>query len=196
MLVAWLGGSTVPDLLDRFGIPAKKIESLGQFVEDYFSYRLPWGFSAYLHVAYRCLSIEEATVPPRIRYLPSMVRFGVGDPVAAWALASAIPTREAANAVGRAFAKLGLEQTPQTFLKWLGRVDLHEVTDSMEIGINYKPDVVQAVVQSGVNELLQQFTGAHDALPRVTEVRGVTYGDRSRVAKSIGVDTVVQLVRE
>lgn len=196
MLNAWMGGATVPDLMTRFNVQELTIEDLGQFVEDFFAYRLPWGFSAYLNIAYESLSVNSDSVSPRVRYLPAMIKFGVRDPVAVWALSSAMPTRESANALARAFSRLGIEQTPQAFRSWLGRVDLREVTDGMEIGPNYKRDVVKAVVQSGTNELLQRFTGAADALPRVTEVKGTFYTESLRVARAVSKGTELDLVRE
>ena len=72
------------------------VEQLSQYVEDLCGYRLPWIVSGLLRIARETLSIQAQIFDEYIRSYPSMMKYGLPDPVATWAMSAGIDTRETA----------------------------------------------------------------------------------------------------
>ncbi len=81
LLAAWISGSTVGAIRGALG-DAPPVEALTKFIEDFFAYRLPWGFASYLRIAEQALDMGREAVGPGPRFFPSMVKFGVPFPEA------------------------------------------------------------------------------------------------------------------
>ena len=88
-LALWLDGLSVSQMSDELDQDPSIVT---RFVEDMYSYRLPWGLAGYVRVAAFLLGIEEIDVD--VVNLPSMVKYGVPTPEAAWAMTSGVAPRK------------------------------------------------------------------------------------------------------
>lgn len=139
LLRQWVRGVAIRDLVAEFA-NGNTPEELVKFIDDAFRYKLPWGLSGYLRVATHLLGITSSSLSDDVRYLPSMVKFGLPQPTACWAMSAGIPTRRTAIEIGAAFNReiefdflesLGatdgdlpyLDVHQNRFLEWLGTLD-------------------------------------------------------------------------
>jgi len=96
LLQRWLEGSDISQLRDEFRAAAASDEDLAKFIEDFFGYRLPWGISGYIRIAMKMLDVPQINLSAFARFFPSMVKFGVPFPAAAWAMTAGVPLRRVA----------------------------------------------------------------------------------------------------
>src|SRR5206468_1487614 len=111
-----------------------------------FTYRLPWGFASYLRIAAAVLGIEELSLGAQ--FFPSMVKFGVPAPEAAWAMATGVPIRRVAIALASKFLAESPATTFQDFLKWLGSIDSETLRADFSLSGAILEDVSRAVQRS------------------------------------------------
>ena len=64
----WLAGEDYPLIRSRISSLVISPESISEFIEDSFGYRLPWGISAYLRLAMSELQIDETSLATVIRF--------------------------------------------------------------------------------------------------------------------------------
>ena len=194
LFTAWLEGMAIDQLRSTFASPASPVEDLTRFIEEFFGYLLPWGFSGYLRIAAKALNIEEPGLGAR--FFPSMVMYGVPVPEAAWAMAAGVPIRRVGIALASQFIAQAETSSGTSFLDWLGRVDYE--TLRLEYGLSgpILEDVARALRRAGRNPLLTTDKEVADILPITIEVRGVSYGNRRLVAHRTHSGQQVTLERE
>jgi helicase len=126
LLMDWLAGTSSEELRTKYASDAGGPEELGKFIEDLFGYRLPWVMSACMRISEKVLNLPRGEFSTLARFLPSMVRFGVPVPEAAWAMAAGVPVRASALRLARLFLAEGREGYRQ-FLEWLQDLPLSSV---------------------------------------------------------------------
>ncbi len=196
LLKQWIEGVDLAGLLDMFSEQIESMEDLGEIIDLLFEYRLPWGFAAYLRIAKSVLVLEDKYLPDKVRYLPSMVKFGLPDPMACWVMSSGIPFRATAMYMASAFRQEVPQQTYREFSRWLSDLDTERLYNDFGLAGSVLEDVSRAVAVSGVNPLLQDFTNLGDFLPRLIDVKGVSYNNRLMVALTAQIGQEVTLVRD
>jgi superfamily II DNA/RNA helicase len=213
LLKQWVRGVDNRDLVAEFASGNGLAEDLVKFIDEVFRYKLPWGLSGYIRIAMKVLDIAPSKVPNRIKYLPSMVKFGLPDPTACWAMSAGVPTRRAAIEIGAAFnreyqfdafedsnpvdkAPLGSANTQNTFLEWLGTLDSERLRFDFGLTPPILNDVRRAIRISSRNPLLREFRDLASFLPRTMEVRGIVYNNRSIVALQARPGMPVSLLRD
>jgi superfamily II DNA helicase RecQ len=196
LLSAWLDGSTVGAIRDALGDEAPAVEALTKFIEDLFAYRLPWGFASYLRIAEHALGLEREAVGPGPRFFPSMVKFGVPFPEAAWAMAAGVPVRRVGIALGEAFVGGESGGTYADFFEWIGRVDTETLRRVYGLAGPVLDDVARALRRAGRNPLLADGKPLDELLPLDTHVRGIAFDNRRVVALRAEVGNEVELVRD
>jgi helicase len=194
LLGAWIAGTAVDDLRRDFAPAAATAEDLTRFIEDFFAYRLPWGVASYLRIATAVLGIEELSLGAQ--FFPSMVKFGVPVPEAAWAMAAGVPIRRVAIALASRFLADSPDRDFQDFLEWLGSIDSEILRAEFGLSGAILEDVSRAVQRSGRNPLLSSGEDATDLLPMTVDVRGISYGNRRFAAHALQAGEEAQLERE
>src|SRR5690606_13678005 len=59
---AWISGEDYPQLRSSFSDEATSTESISNFIDDVFQYRMPWGISAYIRLATKELGIDQSSL--------------------------------------------------------------------------------------------------------------------------------------
>ncbi|MBI1928600.1 hypothetical protein HYR99_30705 [Candidatus Poribacteria bacterium] len=182
LLEQWIKGAEIHDLISEFGSQANSPEELGRFIDDLFRYRLPWGISGYIRMAIKVLSFNRPALSDLAKFFPSMVKFGLPDAIACWAMSVGIPFRRTAIEVAAAFRNETLIPGYENFLEWLKNLSSERLRYDFEITSPVLEDVTRAISISSVNPLLKQFTSLDKFLPYEAAVQGIQYDNRLVVA--------------
>lgn len=188
--------SPTQQLRAEFAADAPTVEELAKFIEDFFGYRLPWGISGYIRIATKMLDLSPASLSSFSRFFPSMVKFGVPFPEAAWAMAAGIPFRRVAMELASRYLREQSSPSYADFREWLGSLDAERLQHEYRLTSPVLEDVTRALARSNINPLLVQFTGLEQQLPIEVDVKGVTYGSRMRVALRARHGIQVRLTRD
>lgn len=199
LLSRWVQGVEIREVIAAFAAEDDSAENLIKFIDDFFRYKLPWGLSGYIRVAANLLQIDPTTLPNSVKYLPSMVKFGLPEPTACWAMSAGVPTRRAAIEIGGAFSRefpmnfydellaINGDTAPtihsqRRFLEWLSQLDSERLRFDFGLTPPLLDDVRRAILRSGRNPVLREFIDLNSFLPKEFEVRGITYENRDIVA--------------
>jgi hypothetical protein len=149
-----------------------------------------------MRIAQAVLELGPAGLTPSARFLPSMMKFGVPTPEAAWAMAAAVPLRRAAIALATAFLEQVENPSQRAFLGWLGGIDAREFQGTYRVRGTALADVTRAVARSHFNELLASSADIDEHLPLITAVRGVRFDNRRAVAARVSKGNRLLLQRD
>jgi helicase len=197
LLKQWIKGTEILTLINEFGSLASSTDDLGRFIDDLFRYRLPWGISAYIKISSKILDIDRQTLPDFIKYFSSMVKFGLPDYPACWAMTTGIPSRQVAINLAAAFRDEA--PTPlkyQDFIAWLSSMNIERLRMDFGLSGPILEDVSRSMFLASMNPLLRGFTTISDFLPRETMIRGISYGNRKIAALSAQVGQPINLIRD
>lgn len=197
LLGLWLTGADMSELRAEFEDDAPSVEELGALIEDLFGYRLPWGISGYTRIACKVLDIDVRDVSTFTKFFPSMVKFGVPFPEAAWAMAAGIPLRRVAIEIASQYVEKTTSPKYRDFLEWLGSLDSELLQQVYGLTSPVLEDVTRALRRSVLNPLLADYSGLEPALSPPVEVRGIRYEhSRIRLAARARPGVEIKLVRD
>lgn len=192
----WARGDQISSLLSDAESTSGTAEELGRYIDAVFRYRLPWGIASYLRLAERILSVDEGQVSECIRFLPSMIKFGVPTPQACWAMAAGIPLRQVAIRLAAAYVDAEGQPGYEGFLQWLGDLNTEKLINDFHLNGPLLEDVTKAIYAASSNPLLAAFEQLDAFLPHEVQVQGIEYGGRSVAVLNATVGQPVELVRD
>ena len=195
LIESWITGKELQDIITSTEEIVKS-EDLAKFIEDLFTNKLPWGVSALVRIAKYSLGLNDNDISIYLRFFPTMIKFGVPSPEAAWALSSGIPFRKTAIEIATSFIRAEKESNYSTFQKWLKEITEEDLSYKYGLKNPILEDTNRAISQSTVNDLLKQYSDTRDALPIEIYVHGVQYAERRFVALGSKVGEEVVLARD
>ena len=114
----WLGGAPAADMPGGAGRGGR--DGAAQTVDGIMWRDLPWAVSALIRIAAHETGADAASLPPRVRHLPGMIKYGVASPEASWAMRLGTTSRRAAMSLSAACPEgLGFAD----FASWLSGID-------------------------------------------------------------------------
>ncbi len=199
LLMRWIAGTEIRDLINELASQNSSSEELIKFIDDFFRYRLPWGISGYIRIAAKILDIDHTVLTSNAKYLSSMVKFGLPDAIACWAMSAGIPIRRVAIEMAAAFREeyssiflykhsssdsdsSNNAPSQQNFLEWLSILDSERLRHHFGLTPPFLDDVIRAIFISSRNPLFKNFTDLDSFLPYEVGVRGIIYDNRYAVA--------------
>ena len=197
LLGFWVSGYPIEEIAERVLGDTDSREQLSRYIEELFGYRLPWIVSALFRISKEALGIRDNEVPEYIRCYPSMVKHGLPDPVAAWAMSAGVSTRRIALRLAEAYE--GYAQGSfghDGFVSWLS--SLSDESLRIDYGITgYALDDLRYKLGRSVgNPFLNPIRPLNEVLPVQTEVVGVFYENRRIAARSVMEGDKVELQRD
>lgn len=165
-LALWLDGVAVSEISGELGEDPADVT---RFIEDMYVYRLPWGLAGYIRVAGFLLGIED--VDSFVANLPSMVKYGVPTPEAAWAMTAGVAPRRAALELATRYIGDVDEASPANFRRWLSRLDPELLDEEFGLTGAALEAAARAVFKSGTNEFLARLDQGEDLFPLEADVR-------------------------
>ena len=101
----------------------------GRFAARYFVDVLPWATSVILNLAKHDLNMSDDEISTQSRSLPSMIRFGVPSPEAAWCLSLGINGRRAAIEIAGDYRANGGNTDFSEFRSWFGALEIPDIRE-------------------------------------------------------------------
>jgi helicase len=195
LLSDWIKGVEMAALIREYGQQPLEPEEFGKLVDELFRYLLPWGLSAYMRIALHVLAIDRQEASNTVKFLPSMVKFGLPHPAACWAMSIGIPFRKTAIQVASVF--LNEIDTPgyEPFLEWLNTLSTDRLLFEFDIRPPLLEDVSRAILRSATNHVLRTYTTIAEFLPIDTIVQGIGYQNRLGTALRVRVGEAVTVER-
>jgi helicase len=196
LLMAWVSGTATHELVEEFGAQVSSDEALGRFIDDLFGYRLPWGLAGYIRMAVALLDLDEMCISDVVKFLPTMVKYGVPEPMACWAMSAGISLRRTAIELAAACRSEQHFPTYETFVEWLGTLSSERLHYDFGLQGPLLEDASKAICISSVNPLLKQFTTLDMFLPYDVDIHGIGYENRAVIALQANPGQSVTLVRD
>ena len=196
LLKKWIAGTEIRELMDEFEDEATSLEDLGRFVDNLFRYLLPWGISGYIRIAAKLLDVDHTEFSGYTKFFSSMVKYGLPDPIACWAMSAGIPLRRIAIEIAAAYRDKVEEPNYQNFLEWLSTLSSDQLYHEFRLESPLLEEVSRSIFISSVNPLFQEFSTLNEFLPRKVKIRGIQYENRTVVALQANPGQQVNLVRD
>ena len=197
LLGHWLDGMSIKEIVKSTPDDTDSVESISRYVEELFGYRLPWIISALLRISKEFLGIQDERPSEYIRCYPSMVKYGLPNPVASWAMSIGISTRDVALRLAEGFEEQASDvSSHENFVAWLSSLSddslrhEHGVTGYVLDDLRYK------LGRMAINPLLNPIRPLHEVLPLQQEVVGVSYGKRRIAALRVRSGDKLELRRD
>jgi superfamily II DNA/RNA helicase len=160
----WLSGARLDEMRAELGESAGSPEDLATFLEDYCGYRASWGASAFLRLAAATAGLAEDEISPFAKFLPSMLRFGVSSPAAAWAMTLGIPSRRTAIEIATRYTRSSEGISPAGLREWLSQFEFSELP-TLDVPNGLLEETGLAILRAGVSGRLEEFQGLDSVLP-------------------------------
>jgi DEAD/DEAH box helicase/HIRAN domain/Helicase conserved C-terminal domain len=163
------------------------------FIQETLVKRAPWALSAILALLQERLE-EGVSLPPLVRALPAMAKFGVDTPEAGYAATLGVSERHNAALIAEAFRTADLPRSFASFLSWFSGLMLPDLVailgDNPETR-RLAGRVARLATTDTSMRVLLAGRGTFEA-----PVRGLAHEGRASRLAGVHVDDVLQLDRE
>lgn len=191
----WMGYASMEELRARYGARHEPLDdptTLNLFVQDTLVRGAPWALSAALSLLDARLS-DELPVPEAFRAFPSLVKFGVDSPQAAYASTVAAEDRETARKLADLALAAGVEGGYAAFLKWLSELLVEDLQRALGEGPETSRLAARIARLSSSDLSLRLLLGQADV---AAAVRGLSYEGRTNALRGLFPGVHVHLRRE
>ena len=197
LLGQWLDGMSIKEIVKSTPDDTDSVESISRYIEELFGYKLPWIISALFRISKESLGIQDEKSSEYIRCYPSMVKHGLPNPVASWAMSVGISMRDVALRLAEAFEEQASDiSSHEDFVAWLSGLSddslrhEHGVTGYVLDDLRYK------LGRMAINPLLKPIKPLHEVLPLQQEVVGMFYGKYRMAARRVKSGDKLELHRD
>ena len=163
---AWIGGKGIQEALEDSGGTGDRAGA-ARFIEGSLGHYAPWGITAFIRIAACELGLDPSGLPPRVRHLAGMVRYGVPSPEACWAMRLGVSTRRAAVAMA---ADYGGDSNFGAFAAWLGRLGPEAAAERYGPDSNAAGAAAAAASGTRANPLLRECKSMDEVLAAGADV--------------------------
>ena len=132
-----------------------------------------------------------------IRCYPSMVKYGLPDPVATWAMSAGIATRGVARRLAEAFEeRYSHVYSHENFATWLSNLSDDSLRHDFGVTGYVLDDLRYKLGRTMANPFLKPIRPLHEVLPIEMEVVGVAYENRRMAARRVKPGDQLELHRD
>ena len=192
----WLNGETVSEIERILAGSIDPNTEFGRFAARYFVDVLPWATSVILNLAKHDHNLNDDDISPQSRSLPSMIRYGVPSPEAAWCLILGVNGRRAAVEIAADYRSNGGNIDFQEFRAWFGALEIADIRAKYSFRGAALENAIRAVGKSGASHVSRQFWDLESLLPMDTKVVGTQYERRWSTALGLRVGEWLDLKRD
>ena len=196
LLRFWMEGTPI-DEIGRNLDTKDPLEQLSRYVEELFGYLLPWIVSGFIRISKETLSIQEKELTEYIRSYPSMVKYGLPDPVAAWAMSAGIGKRSTALLIAGAFNQTVTDSpSHEDFIDWIADLSDDILRHDFSVTGYELEDLRYKIGRMALNPLLRPIKPLQEIFPIETRVVGVQFENRRHKACRIRLGEGLKLRRD
>ena len=197
LVIDWLEQVPMPEIVERHLPDGSDSRAFHRFISDLFGFNLPWAIGGYTSIARNVLG-SDYEVSETIRWLPTMIRYGVSTPMASWAMTLGCPSRELSSSLAAGFASDVAGDTPNygEFVTWFSALTEEDFAFRFE-ATPHQAEVLTrkaaALVPSNrqITALLRARTST-----LTSGVAGMLYGNRPQILARVIPGTEIQLTRD
>lgn len=118
LLQSWINLKSIPEMALKF-TQGEEVEKIAEYINKKFVYKLSWGTNAFTKILAYKMNKDLEDLPLFLKYLPSMIKFGVNTHYACWAMSLGILSRNIAHKVGEAYREeQGESEDFNDFVEW------------------------------------------------------------------------------
>ncbi len=197
LLGLWIAGTPINETAAYVSDHIDSEEQLSRFIEEFFGYKLPWIVSALFRISKESLGIHDEDVSEYIRCYPSMVKYGLPDPVAAWAMSAGISTRSTARRLAEAFeGQIPDSPSHEDFVAWLSNLSDDSLHHDYRISGHVLYELRYKLGRMATNPFLKPIKPLHTVLPYQTQIAGILYKNRRWAARRVRKGDRLELRRD
>lgn len=178
LLSEWIQGKDISEISERFD--SKNNEDISSFIEDNFSNNLPWAISGFIQIAAKILDIDDTQISDYVKFLPSIIKYGVPNQVASWAIVLGLPFRRIAINISSKYLRENKLPNYKTFVEYVSRL----TTGDLEHEYHLKTPLLEEAAKTlNRTTTIKEFITTR--LPYQTWIVAIKYGfkDNARQVK-------------
>ena len=192
----WLRGETVSEIERQLLGSIASDRQFGRFAGQFFVNVLPWAASVVMALARQELGLDEDELAPSSLSAPSMIRFGVPTPEAAWCMSVGISSRRAAIEMAADYVAGGGRTDYAAFYEWFAAMEIPDLMERYSLQGKALATAIRAVTQFGMPPISDQAFDVMASLPTYVLVAGTQYEGRWATARSLQKGESLRLQRE
>jgi len=197
LLGLWLEGMSIKKIVKNTPDDTDSVERISRYIEDLFGYRLPWIISALFRISKEALGIQDEELSEYIRCYPSMVKYGLPDPVASWAMLAGITSRDIACRLAEGFGEQASDiSSHEDFVTWLSSLSDDSLRQEYGVTGYVLDDLTYKLGRMAINPLLNPIKPLHEVLPIQEKVVGISYENRWITARRVRSGDKLELRRD
>ena len=197
LLGQWLDGMSIKEIVRSTPDDTDSAESTSRYIEELFGYKLPWIISALFRISKEALGIQDKDLSEYIRCYPSMVKHGLPDPVASWAMSAGITSRDVACRLAEGFGgQASVISSHEEFVTWLSSLSDDSLRQEYGVTGYVLDDLIYKLGRMAINLLLKPIKPLHEVLPLQEKVVGISYENRRISARRVRSGDNLELRRD
>ena len=197
LLGQWLDGMSIREIVENTPDDTDSVERVSRYIEDLFGYRLPWIISALFRISKEALGIQDEELSEYIRCYPSMVKYGLPDPVASWAMSAGITSRDVACRLAEGFGEQASDTSSHgDFVTWLSGLSDDSLRQEYGVTGYVLDDLTYKLGRMAINPLLNPIRPLREVLPIQEKVVGISYENRWITARRVRPGNKLELRRD
>ena len=193
----WVDQVPMPEIVNKHLTEGSDEKKFHRFISDFFGFRVPWGIGAYIGIAEHVLE-SDREVSEIVRWLPTMIRYGVRTPNASWAMTLGCPSRELSGLLAAGFITEagGRGATYTAFVAWFASLTEEDFVYRFQAS-PHEAEVLTRRSASMVpgNRTIAASLRAGTSVSR-TSVAGLRYENRVAALAGVADGSAVRLARD
>ena len=174
----WLRGSTVSAIENELLGTNNEDHQLGRFAGEFFVHTLPWAASVMITLAKQAHSLHTNDLSVCGRSFPSMLRFGVPNPEAAWCMSLGIGSRRAAIVMAADYRSSGGGPSYLDFRDWFASIEAFDLRSRYSLEGRSLENAIRATRRVGASSLDGLDLDLDATLPTNVQVVGTQHENR------------------
>ena len=192
----WLQGSTVSEIERELLGGTNEDRQLGRFAGEFFVHTLPWAASVMIALAKHAKDLTTNDLTAFGRSFPSMLRFGVPNPEAAWCMSLGIGGRRAAILMAADYRSTGGMPQYVAFRDWFASVEAFDLRNRYSLEGRGLENAIRATRRVGASSVEGLDLDVVATLPADVQLVGTQYEGRWVQALELSAGMPVTLRRE
>ena len=194
LIKKWLSGQNINEIISSE--QSQESTQTAKFIEEYFGYLLPWGISSFLRIAQKIMKIDDYELTNDVRYLASMVKYGVPKYEASWLMMMGLPFRDLAMRLVSKYISEHNNSDHTKLITWVSNLDSESLQSDFGVESLFLKDVSKTLIKTGINPLLKENKSIEEVIDMPTWISKIKFENRHVAASKVRNDERLILTRQ